>query len=94
MRNSGVAPLYHSAPAAYALYSVNIGESDPVHPRLDPERLLADIERHRLTHLYLVATHYVRLLRLPDDVRRRYDLSRLSSSPRPARHARRRSSAP
>jgi long-chain acyl-CoA synthetase len=51
------------------------GELVIVHPRFDAEALLQAIERHRLTQLYLVPTMYVRLLKLPDAVRRRYDLS-------------------
>jgi long-chain acyl-CoA synthetase len=72
-----VAPLYHSAPVSYGFLAMTEGELLLIHPRLDAEKLLADIERHRLTHLYLVPTHYVRLLRLPDAVKRRYDLSSL-----------------
>jgi long-chain acyl-CoA synthetase len=49
-----------------------------IHERFDPERLLADIERHRLDRLYLVPTHFVRLLRLPDAVKRRYDTSSIA----------------
>ena len=75
MRSAMVAPLYHSAPVSYGFLSLSEGELLVIHPRLDPEKLLADIERHRLSHLYLVPTHYVRLLRLPDEVKRRYDLS-------------------
>ena len=70
-----IAPLYHSAPASYGLQSFLAGELVVIRPRLDPEQLLADIEHHRLTHLYLVPTHYVRLLRLPDAVKQKYDLS-------------------
>jgi acyl-coenzyme A synthetase/AMP-(fatty) acid ligase len=44
-------------------------------PRFYAERTLELIESERLTHLYLVPTMYVRLLRLGEDVRRRYDLS-------------------
>jgi long-chain acyl-CoA synthetase len=69
-----IAPLYHSAPASYGMQSALVGELAVVRARLDPEQLLADIERHRATHLYLVPTHFVRLLRLPDEVKRRYDL--------------------
>ena len=69
-----VAPLYHSAPASYGLFSLLIGELAVIRPRLDAEQLLADIERHRVSHLYLVPTHFVRLLRLPDEVKRRHDL--------------------
>jgi len=75
MRTVAVAPLYHSAPFVHGLHGLLAAELIVIHPRLDPELLLADIERHRLTNLYLVPTHYVRLLRLPDAVKRRYDLS-------------------
>src|SRR5205085_3137916 len=43
-------------------------------PRFDPEATLAAIERYQISHLYLVPTMFVRLLRLPDEIRRRYDL--------------------
>jgi long-chain acyl-CoA synthetase len=43
--------------------------------RFDAERTLQLIEQHRLTHAYLVPTLYVRLLRLPDAVKRKYDVS-------------------
>src|SRR5439155_27012244 len=45
--------------------------------RLDPEDMLQMIERHRVTHVHMVPTMFVRLLRLPDEVKRRYDLSSL-----------------
>ena len=75
MRTAIVAPLYHSAPASYGMQSLMFGELVLMHERFDAERLLADIERHKLDRLYLVPTHFVRLLRLPDAVKRRYDLS-------------------
>jgi long-chain acyl-CoA synthetase len=75
MRTAMVAPLYHSAPASYGSQALLNGDILVMHERFDPERLLADIEKHRLDRLYLVPTHFVRLLRLPDDVKRRYDLS-------------------
>jgi long-chain acyl-CoA synthetase len=45
--------------------------------RFDPEEFLALIERHRITSLYMVPTMFVRLLRLPVEVRARYDVSSL-----------------
>jgi long-chain acyl-CoA synthetase len=75
MRTAIVAPLYHSAPASYGMQSLLFGDLVLVHERFDAERLLADIEKHRLDRLYLVPTHFVRLLRLPDEVKRRYDIS-------------------
>ncbi|HSB23021.1 MAG TPA: AMP-binding protein, partial [Burkholderiaceae bacterium] len=70
------APIYHSAPNAYA---TAVGQTEGatllLEPRFDAERTLQLIERHRLTNAYLVPTLYVRLLRLPDEVKRRYDVS-------------------
>ena len=78
MRTAIVAPLYHSAPASYGMQSLMFGDLVIVHERFDAERLLADIEKHRLDRLYLVPTHFVRLLRLPDEVKRRYDISSIA----------------
>src|SRR5262249_56374354 len=39
--------------------------------------MLRLVERHRITHLHMVPTMFVRLLKLPDAVRRQYDLSSL-----------------
>jgi long-chain acyl-CoA synthetase len=46
-------------------------------PRFDAEELLQLIERHRITHFHIVPIMFVRLLKLPDAVRARYDLSSL-----------------
>src|SRR4051794_14342104 len=78
MRTALAAPLYHSAPAAYGMQSLLNADTIIMHERFDAERLLSDIERHKLDRLYLVPTHFVRLLRLPDEVKRRYDLSSIT----------------
>ncbi len=75
MRALVSAPLYHSAPAAYAVQAALNDAHLVLEPRFDAERTLQLVESERLTHLYLVPTMYVRLLRLGDDVRRRHDLS-------------------
>jgi long-chain acyl-CoA synthetase len=75
MRTAIVAPLYHSAPASYGMQGLLFGSLVLVHERFDAERLLAEIEQYKLDRLYLVPTHFVRLLRLPDAVKRRYDTS-------------------
>jgi acyl-CoA synthetase (AMP-forming)/AMP-acid ligase II len=71
------APLYHAAPAGWTNAVQRIGGSVVVMDRFDPELTLAMIERHRVTHVQFVPTHLVRLLRLPEDERSRYDLSSL-----------------
>jgi len=89
MRALHPAPLYHSAPSSYAVQVGLHGELLVLEERFDAERALALIERHRLTHAYLVPTMYVRLLRLPEETKRRYDLSSMgfvasTGSPCPA----------
>ena len=69
------APLYHSAPASYATFCAQAGATLRLEPRFDAERLLALIEQDRTTHLYLVPTMYQRLLKIPKEVRDRYDVS-------------------
>jgi long-chain acyl-CoA synthetase len=77
MRCAITGPMYHSAPNAYALAAVNFDATIVLQPRFDAEDLLALIQEHRLTHMHIVPTMFVRLLRLPEAVRRRYDVSSL-----------------
>lgn len=70
------APLYHSAPNALSTMCVATEYADLyIAPKFDPEGFLADIERFRITHCYLVPTMMVRLLKLPEEVRKKYDVS-------------------
>ncbi len=72
------APLYHSAPNTYAALAARVGaEAIVLMPRFEPEELLALIERHRITHIQVVPTMFIRLLKLPEEVRNRYDVSSL-----------------
>ncbi len=77
MRAVMTGPLYHSAPNLYSTFSVRIGGTLFLQPKFDAEETLAVIEREKLTHGHLVPTMFVRLLRLPEDVRAKYDLSSL-----------------
>jgi acyl-CoA synthetase (AMP-forming)/AMP-acid ligase II len=45
--------------------------------KFDPEDTLATIERYGITDGQFVPTHFVRMLKLPEDVRRRYDVTTL-----------------
>ena len=70
-------PMYHSAPNAYGLAAGRLGASVILQPRFDPEDLLRLVETHKVTHLHMVPIMFHRLLKLPADVRARYDLSSL-----------------
>jgi long-chain acyl-CoA synthetase len=70
-------PIYHSTPNAWLGTFFNLGANVFVAAKFDPEQMLRDVERHRITHLLAVPTMFVRLLRLPDEIKRKYDLSSL-----------------
>ena len=70
-------PMYHSAPSSYGMLAYRSACKIVLEPRFDPEDMLQLIERHHVTHMHMVPTMFVRLLRLPDDAKRRYDLSSL-----------------
>ncbi|HEV2549152.1 MAG TPA: AMP-binding protein [Stellaceae bacterium] len=71
------APLYHSAPQAAVSLTIRMGGTAIIMEHFDPEQYLALIERYRVTHSQLVPTMFSRMLKLPEEVRRRYDLSSL-----------------
>ncbi len=71
------APLYHAAPNVFAIAGAKVADCLVLMPKFDAEDLLRLVEKHRLTNIVMVPTMFVRLLRLPEAVRRRYDLSSL-----------------
>ena len=71
------APLYHSAPQANVALTIRNGGTVVIMEEFDPVRYLALVERYHITHTQLVPTMFSRMLKLPPDVRRRYDLSSL-----------------
>ena len=73
------APLYHSAPQAAVGLTIRMGGTVIVMENFDPERYLELVERHRVTHSQLVPTMFSRMLKLPEEVRTRYDLSSLET---------------
>jgi len=73
------APLYHSAPLLGLALTIRVGGTAIVMERFDPEQFLALVERYRVVHSLLVPTMFSRMLKLPDKVRRRYDVSSLEA---------------
>jgi len=71
------APLYHSAPQAAVNLTIRTGGTVIIMEKFDPEFYLSLIEKWGVTHSQLVPTMFSRMLKLPEDVRHRYDLSSL-----------------
>jgi long-chain acyl-CoA synthetase len=71
------APLYHSGPVSYCEGASLLGADVVLMDGWDAAEFLRLIELHRVTSTFVVPIHFVRLLKLPDDVRTSYDLSSL-----------------
>jgi long-chain acyl-CoA synthetase len=71
------APQYHAAPLRFTMSVQQVGGTAVVMEHFDPEQFLALIEQHQVTHTQVVPTMFVRMLKLPEEVRSRYDVSSL-----------------
>ena len=69
------APLYHSAPLFYNTLNMTGGGTSIIMDRFDPEQALALIERYEVTHSQWVPSMFIRMLKLPEGIRERYDVS-------------------
>lgn len=70
-------PLYHAAPLVSAMSTHRHGGTVVLLPKFDAEQTLQAIEQYRVTYAQFVPTMFIRLLRLPEEVRGRYDVSSL-----------------
>ena len=71
------APLYHAAGVNYTMAVNRVGAASIIMRKFDAEAVLRLIETHGVTHAQFVPTMFVRMLKLPDAVRRKYDVSTL-----------------
>jgi len=73
------APLYHAAPMRFCRAVQRFGATVVLMEQFDPETYLRLVERHRVTFSQLVPTMFVRMLKLPEEARTRYDVSSLQT---------------
>ena len=71
------APIHHTAPAMWSMAAQAIGATTVLMEGFDAQRALECIERYGVTHAQFVPTMFVRMLRLPAEIRNRHDLSSL-----------------
>ena len=71
------APVYHAAPLRYGGMIHSTGGTVVMMRRFDPEGALAAIAQHGVTHGQFVPTMFVRMLKLPQETRDRYEVSSL-----------------
>ena len=71
------APIYHAAPLRWGGALQAVGSTIVLTRRFDAEQVLALIDEFQVTVTQMVPTMFVRLLKLPENVRAQYDLSSL-----------------
>ena len=74
------APLYHAAPLRYCMTIHRLGGTVIVMEHFDAEEALKNIQRYKANTSQWVPTMFVRMLKLPDDVRLKYDVSSMTSA--------------
>lgn len=70
-------PLYHASPNAYGRQALPNADVLVMQSKFDAEAALALIEKHHVTNAVMVPTMFIRMLKLPTEVRSRYDVSSL-----------------
>jgi len=70
-------PLYHALGMAALVASLASGVPVVIVPRFTPESTLAAIGQHSITSAAMVPTQFIRMLKLDEEVRNRYDVSSL-----------------
>jgi acyl-CoA synthetase (AMP-forming)/AMP-acid ligase II len=71
------APLYHAAGVNYTMAVNRVGAAAIIMRKFDAETVLRLIETYRITHAQFVPTMFVRMLKLPESIREKYDVSSL-----------------
>ena len=69
------APLYHAAPLGWTMVVHQLGGTVVLMRKFDAETALAHIAHYRCNSGQFVPTHFVRMLKLPEAVRARYDVA-------------------
>jgi len=71
------APLYHAAPCLWGVGVHQLGGTLIIMEKFSETDYLQLVETHGVTHSQLVPTMFIRMLKLPADVRERFDVSSL-----------------
>ncbi len=71
------APLYHAAPLRFNMTVMRLGGTSIIMEHFDPEEYLRLVQKYRANLSQLVPTMFIRMLKLPQEVRDRYDISSL-----------------
>jgi long-chain acyl-CoA synthetase len=74
------APFYHAAPLRYVTNVLRMGGTVIAMEHFDAEQCIALIEKYKVTHGQFVPTMFVRMLKLDEATRAKYDVSSLQAA--------------
>ncbi|MDY6828422.1 MAG: acyl-CoA synthetase [Pseudomonadota bacterium] len=72
-------PLYHAAPGGFGIGALHLGQTLVLMDKWTPEGTLERIDRYRITASHMVPTMFIRMLDVPDEEKRKYDVSSLTN---------------
>ena len=70
-------PAYHAGPGGWTMTALYVGATTVILPSWDAREWLRLVAEHRVTRSFMVPAHFIRLLEVPDEERRRFDVSSL-----------------
>jgi len=70
-------PAYHAGPGGWAMAALYVGATTIILETFTPRGWLRLVDRHHVTCTFMVPAHFIRILEVPEEERRRYDLSSL-----------------
>lgn len=71
------APLYHGAPIGYINAVIQSGGTAVMMDKFEAEAALQLLEQYQITHSQWVPAMFIKMLKLPEDIRGKYDVSSL-----------------
>ncbi len=74
------APMYHAAPLRFCLATQAIGATVVLMEHFDAEDYLKYVDQYKVTHSQLVPTMFVRMLKLDEETRAKYDVSTIEAA--------------
>lgn len=70
-------PLYHAAPMVYCLAATRSGGTVVISEKFNELEVLSILEKYQISHTQWVPTMFVKLLKLPEELRAKFDPSHL-----------------
>ncbi len=72
-------PLHHSAPVGFSSLALHMGHTVVMTEKWEAESVLRLIDKYRVTNTQMVPIHFHRMVKLREEVKRRYDVSSVRS---------------